>query len=87
MSQNFMSSALLMELHILLGVKTPKDIKMKKIQYFICFPSLCEENQPISAVVGISYLQVSRLFWGDGSRVSRAACERCSSELCWGGLE
>lgn len=80
-----MSSALLMELHILLGVKTPEDIKMKEMQYLICFPSLCEETQPISAVVGVSFLQVSRLFWGDGSRVWRVARERCSSELCWGG--
>lgn len=67
-----------MELCILLGVKTPKDMKMKKIQYLICFLSLCEETQPISAVVGISHLQISSLFWGDGNRVSKVACEKCT---------
>lgn len=59
MSQNFYVLSSSNGTPHFVSVKAPKDIKMKKIQYLICFFSLCEETQPISAVVGISYLQVS----------------------------
>lgn len=80
MIQNSMSLAFLMEPRSLLGVKSPKDLKMKKIQYcrIVHFPSMSEETQTDLCCPRNVLPPGFQTVLGDGNRVSRIAHESCS---------